>query len=397
MRIQMLKRDIRLFLHCLLPAAALTVVFAAVCAAAAFTAVKGAEDVYTPVRAAVVDEEDSIYSRLVVRALSKSDYLSGLLEISRCGMEEGMDGLAAGDLAAVIVLPDGIVEGVTTGARMKGTIYLSPAAAAHADIAAEVAAFGELLLAAGQYGVFSGERLIREYGLGSDFHSRFLAESNARLLQEGFGANSAWFDVVVTDYGGTGMSTAAYYAASWSALLLLLSVLFFSRLYTEDLTRPILCRLRAMGIGDGAFLLGKLFCPALFHALLLAVILAASKPFAPAALSAPAIGCALLGLLLSAGFGLLLMVNHRGTVIVAACALIGAFLCGGIVPRQMLPDFLLKAGSFTPYGAVQSLLRPLFGGTLAPSALICAPLYLTLLLLLACRRLRQLRLGGEVT
>ena len=44
MNLQMLKRDIRLFLHCLLPAAALTVVFAAVCAAAAFLAVKGAED-----------------------------------------------------------------------------------------------------------------------------------------------------------------------------------------------------------------------------------------------------------------------------------------------------------------------------------------------------------------
>ena len=232
-------------------------------------------------------------------------------------------------------------------------------------------------------------------GLGGDFHNKFLAEANALLLQEGFGANSDWFDVVVTGYGDTGMSTAAYYAASWSALLLLLSLLFFSRLYTEDLNRPVLCRLRALGIGDGAFLLGKILCPALFHVLLLVGIPAAVGSFAPAVPSAPAIGCALLAVLLAACFGLTLMVNHRGATIVAACSLIGAFLCGGIVPRQMLPDALLTAGSFTPYGAVQSLLCPLWGGTVRPSALICGLIYLILPLLLACRRLGQLRLGGE--
>ena len=192
------------------------------------------------------------------------------------------------------------------------------------------------------------------------------------------------------------MSTTAYYGASWSALLLVLSVLFFSRLYTEDLNRPMLCRLKAMGIGDGTFLLGKLLCPALFHLLLLAVILMGISSFVPAALSLPAIGCALLGILVASCLGFILMLDHRGSTILAACALVGAFLCGGIVPRQLLPDGLLTAGALTPYGAVQGLLLPLFGGKTEILPMISGLCYLLLLSLFARLRLRQLRLGGEV-
>ena len=392
----MLKRDIRLFLRCLLPALVLTAVFAAVSAAAALTAVKGAENVYTPVKAAVVDGEGSVYSRMLIHAVAQTDYISGLMDISRLSMKKAMDGLESGELAAVIVLPEGSIDGITSGAQTKGTIYLSPAAAANADIVAGAASFGELLLASGQYGVFSGQRLIWSHNLGSLFHSDFLAEANALLLNGAMDANSAYFDVQVTDYEDTAMSTAAYYTVSWSALLLMLSTLFFARLYTEDLNSPILCRLKALGVGNGQFLAGKLLYPALFHGLILLAILLAAGKLVPASVDARSLICALLSILLSAGVcGVFMMLGHRGIPLVVVTALVGLFLCGGIIPRQMLPDALLTLGAVTPYGAAQGLLQPLLGGRVPPISLLAGVLYLCAVPAAACARVRHVRRGGD--
>jgi len=397
MRFQMLKRDMKLFLHCLLPALVLTAVFAAVCAAAGLAAVKSAEDVYTPVKAAVVDGEDSVFSRMLIRAVANTDYIAGLLEISHRGEDEAMEGLKSGELAAVIVLPEGMIDGITSGRETRGQIYLSPAAAAHSDIVAATAAFGELLLTSGQYGVFSGEQLIWEYGLDSRFHADFLAEANGLLLGEAIGAGTRYFDVRVTDYADTAMSAQAYYAVSWIALLLMLSTLFFARLYTKDLERPILCRLRALGVRDGGFLLGKLLYPALFQAVVLLVILIAVGRSVPVALSAAALVCALAAVLLSAAScGVFLLLSHRGTPIVVVTVLAGIFLCGGVIPRQTLPDGLLLLGALTPYGAVQGLLQPLLGGELRALPPIIAAVYLVAAAVAACALLRRVRTGGEV-
>lgn len=392
----MLKRDIRLFLRCLLPAAVLTAVFAAVCAAAALTAAKGAENVYTPVKAAVVDGEGSVYSRMLIHAVAQTDYISGLMDISRQSMKKAMNGLESGELAAVIVLPEDVIDGITSGTQTKGTIYLSPAAAANADIVAGAASFGELLLASGQYGVFSGQRLIWRHSLGSRFNSDFLTEANALLLNGAMAANSAYFNVQVTNYADTAMSTAAYYIVCWSALLLMLSSLFFARLYTQDLNRPILCRLKSLGVGDGRFLTGKLLYPALFQAVILSAILLVTGSIAPAAVGAVSLVCALLSILLSAGAcGVCMMLGHRGIPLVVVAALAGLFLCGGIVPRQMLPDALLTLGSLTPYGAVQGLLQPLLGGRVPAPSLFAGLIYLLMIPFASCARLRQVRTGGE--
>ena len=38
------------------------------------------------------------------------------------------------------------------------------------------------------------------------------------------------------------------------------------------------------------------------------------------------------------------------------------FLCGGLIPRSMLPAWVTETGRFTPLGAVLGGLKPLFGG-----------------------------------
>lgn len=395
MRVRMLKRDLRLFLRCLLPAAALTAAFAVICAAAALASVRRAEEVYTPVKAAVVDAEDSVFNRMLIRTAARTDYIAQLLDISVRDMDEAMEALKSGELAAVIVLPEGVFGGITSGQQTGGTIYLSPAAAAHADIAQGAAAFGELLLASGQYGIFSAQHLIWRHGLGETFETEFLTQANTLLLREALRADDAYFEIQVTDYGDTAMSSSAYYAVSWIALLMMLSTLFFARLYTQDLNRPMLCRLRALGVGDGGFLLGKLLYPALFQLAALAAAMAALGQWLPGRIGAGTLAAALAGAILSACVcGGLMMLGHYGTPAVAVTALAGLLLCGGIIPRQLLPDALLTLGSITPYGVVQGLLMPLLGGKTDWVCYVGGAVYLVAVPAALRAGLRRVRMGG---
>lgn len=396
MRYQMLKRDIRLFLHCLLPAMALTAVFAVVCAIAASAAMDRSKEVYTPAKAAVVDRGDSVFNRMLIRAVAKTDYIAELLEISYCDMDDAMEGMEAGELAAVIVLPEGTFEGITSGTATKGEIYLSSSVAAYADVVKSVADFGELLLASGQYGVFGGEQIIWKYELGEQFHSEFLSKANALLLGDAMGANSSYFDVQILDYAGTGVSAEAYYFASWSALLIMLLPLFFARLYTLDLKKSVLCRLRGLGMRDGHFLIGKIAYPAVFQMLIAGVILFIARDRIGLSVNIGSVFSAILGIAASAAVcGFLMMLGHRGVPVLVVTALAGLLLCGGIIPRQMLPGTLPAVGAITPYGIVQTLLMPSLGGEFNWLSCGLGIAYVAAASVAACVKLQHVRIGGD--
>ena len=396
MRMAMLKRDFRLFVRCLIPAAVLTAVFAAVCAAAAFSGISAAGSGFSPVKTAVVDGENNPLTRIALRTIAGTDYISGLLDITVCPEEEAMAGLAAGDFAAVILLPKGTVDGILQGRSTKGTIYLSSAAAEHADVVAKAAAFGEVMLAAGQYGIFSGEQLIRESDLDAAFQKEFLNRYNALLLMEAFQANSAYFDIHITDYAETKMDTAAYYLVCWLTLLITLVPILFSRLYTGDMQRPVLCRLRAFGVSDGAFLLGKYLLPFGFLAILSAAALWAVSGAVTLKITFLSAAWAILGAALAAILGGSVMLWAKNSAPAAvALSLVGVLLCGGWIPRQAMPEALLSIGALTPFGAVQNLLLPVFGGEVGLFPLLAAAVYAGLSLWLVKRRLLRVRIGGD--
>jgi len=391
----MLKRDIRLFIRCLIPATVLTAVFAAVCAVAAFSVITGVEDTFTPVKTAVVDGEKSVLSRLVVGMVARMDYISDAMEVTVCDMDTAMEGLEQGDYAAVITFPAGTMDGIMYGDVTKGTIYLSPSAAAHTDVVAKTAAFGEVILAAGQYAIFSGEKLIEENNLSREFRSDFLDRYNQYLMTEALRAGSTYFQIQITDYADTNMSTGAYYAVCWLSLLLVLLPILFSGLYTADLNKPILSRLRSDGVKDAGFLFGKWLLPFVFMLVFVTAALPVAGKFAGISLTPGGIVPGTAGVVLAAVWGYILVASKHGVPVAAAVSAAGLLLSGGLIPRQMLPEALLLLGSVTPYGTVQNLLMPLFGGNCRLLPLLAGIGYLILLPILAKRRLCRIRTGGD--
>ena len=171
----MLRRDGRLFRRGVIPALVLSLLLAAVIAAASFAVLQGASAGAARAEVLLVDQEDSLYSRIAISTVEAQSYIDSLLHIESADDEdEAIARLNAGECAAVIILPEGYLNDIMVGNAAKGRIILSDAAAASADIVASVALFGERLLAAGQYGVFAGQKLIWDHGLSADFEKNFL-------------------------------------------------------------------------------------------------------------------------------------------------------------------------------------------------------------------------------
>ena len=390
----MLKRDGVLFVRCLLSALLLTLVFGLVCAGAAVSALRGAEDVFVPVKAAVVDGEDTVASRLLINAVSGTDYISDVLEIEKYSMRKAEKALKAGEIAAIIVLPENFIGDITGGKMSRGQIILSPASVSNSDVVSSTARFGEVMLAAGQYAAIGGDILAMEKGLDYTLRRDCLAEVNSTLLNEAMSARDTYFDITVTDYAGTSMSTDAHYAVSWISFLLFLCALFFAKLCRSDFSRPMLCRLRASGVRDGAFLLGKIGYPFLFRAILLLLLLPwASQILTPDPLAV--IGGVAAVLLASVIGTAITLATESGTAVNAFLAIAGLFLCGGILPRQILPDILLWIGEYSPFGVVRSLLSPLFGGRISPVIAVLSIVYALAAVLWCLRSLENERIGGD--
>ncbi len=392
----MLKRDARLFLRSLLPAVALTLVFALVCVAAALSVTSSAEEVFTPVKAAVVDEEDTVTSRMLVNLVKGTEYISDALTVERMNMEKAMAALHSGEIAVVIVLPENFVGDILSGVSSRGQIILSPAAVSNADVVKTTARFGEIMLAAGQYAAISGDALLLEYEIGSTFRNTFLTDTNAALLDEAMGAPQMYFDVQVTRYADTSMSVWGHYAVSFIVFLLFVSAGFFKRLCCTDTSRSLLCRLRASGVSDGAFLLGKYLYPFLFRTVFILMILPLLGDmvcFCPSAVLS-----AIVGLLVVSVIGTSVMLSlQSGVAANMLLAVAGLFLCGGLLPRQMLPEKLLFLGDITPFGAVRNLVSPLFGGKISLLTAVFAVIYLLAAVFLSFHALRSKRVGGDMS
>ena len=381
-----------MFLRGLLAASVLTAVFAAVSFGVAVAGMRGAEKIYTPVKAAVVDGEDSVFSRMLIRAVAGTDQIAALLEIERCDADKAYNGLASGEFAAVIELPENFIDDILVGAENRGRITLSTAAEAHGEIVESVTSFGQLLLAAGQYAVFSSERVMSRYNTDAAFREAFLGEVNAHLLSEAMSADNRYFVLEVADYADTGLSLLAHYAASWFAAVLMLGAVMFETLYTADRNRAMLLRLRASGVTDGAFLVGKLVLPfAFFLLVLILALLLLGKWIAPV-WNLRSILCAILSMaVVSVTAAAAMIGSRRGAPILLFGTLLGLFLCGGLVPRQMLGRWLLFAGDLTPLGAARGLLAPLLGGSLSGAVLMSALVWLSVCPVVALLCLRAER------
>ena len=210
----MLKRDFTLFIRCLGASALLLVLLASVSAGVAVVMTRATNAESDKIHVAVVDNEDSVLSRILIHTVSDTEYIRSLIEAETMEEEDALRAIRDGSSAAAILLPSGFVRDMAGGTKATGRVYLSPALASQSDIIASTLRFGERILVAGQYGVFAGERLLREHRADATVRDRFLTASNTGLLSAALSGADAYFTTEELSYGNTGLSTDACFLST---------------------------------------------------------------------------------------------------------------------------------------------------------------------------------------
>lgn len=383
-------RDTKLFIKCLLSSLLLLVLVGAVCLIGISALSVKSNNV--AIKVAIVDNEDSVISRILINAVKSTEYLSKILQTEKMDTENAIASTKNGETHASVILPEDFVGDILKGREAKGKIYISDSVEFYAQAIESIAKFGEKLLVSGQYGVFTGEHFIKEFP--QDLRSDYLNKINTSLIEEALSSNDRYAQTEMLPYLDTQLPTESYYAMCWALALLFLISIFFSDLYLHDMTPGMLGRLKSYNVGCFKFFLPKTILMFLFRsALFIPFIIFSQKPDS---ITVTGIVAALVTSLYITIVCTALIICFKDSITANAIVAIGGMLlCGGIVPRQILPEAITLIGDFTPFGAAKLLASPSFGASMSMASLP-ALIYVIVSVFLIYRKYSLVVSGGDI-
>lgn len=213
-----MKKTIGMFPRMLLQAILLMVIIGAI----AFCGVKSMEQepLAVSVDIGVVVREDNRMTRMALNYVENMESVSQLCRFVQVSEEEGIQMLEQGELAALVVLPEQLVEGIMNGQNPSVIVVFPKNARLEAMLFRELTESGAGLLRVAQAQIYGAVDTAREYGMTeqlsvmeADIDSYNLALALDRL---------AMFDEEEISVTGR-MSVLQYYVASGVILFLLLS------------------------------------------------------------------------------------------------------------------------------------------------------------------------------
>ena len=335
----------------------------------------GGEGVVQPITVAIVDEDDSIESRLLVGYLEDMELESGLLRFEYTDRAHSQSLLDAGAVSAAIVIPQGFMAGVMDGSNPPFIVTLDAGSPLRAAVIRLFALVFADMLRTGQQGVYIALDAARVHGTAEQWQEMFRT-ANLRYLAAMLNRNTLLDERELSPTGE--VSAAVHYGAAAFVFILLLGATLFLDVWARAASKPVLLRLSALGVGrlrGGLCYLAGGCVP--FGATLLLL-----------ALFGGAAGALLgLGVLFSAPLvlALVLLTACGGAFLVAASRLLGQgaganvlvflyglvclFLSGGILPPAYMAPALTALGRLTPHYWLSRLLAGGLSGQLDIAAL----------------------------
>ena len=372
-----IKKTIRLFPRILLQAILLMALIGVI----AFCGVKSMErePLAVSVDIGVVVREDNMMTRMALSYVENMESVSQLCHFVQVSEEEGLRQLECGELAALVVLPEQLVEGIMNGKNPAVDIVFPKDARLEAMLFRELTESGAGLLRVAQAQVYGAIDTAAEYGLidqlavmEMEIDSYNLAFALDRL---------AMFDEETVSATGR-MSVLQYYAASGVILFLLLAGM---AMYPVMQQEPIVFRKQLARQKVGA--LWQCFCKWLCGLLCLGLLAGVAWViFRTAGVLAPGAAENLLSALVSGknhssagvwiGVILLMLItvttsvnmiyNMAGSrtgsiLLIFLLSVMMVYLSGGFVPSVLMPQTMQAVGDRLP---TAYLIRA-FGGLLA--------------------------------
>lgn len=355
-----LKRALKSLPYLLAGAAALAL-FAG---AAAFSAGKllYAGEAVGRIRVGVAVPSSDQTSKWLMSMVSSLESVSSLCEFEYVEEEEGRKQLRQGEIYALMLLPDGLVQGIVDGSNEPVTVLFPESAGLEAAVFRELTDAGAGILRTAQAAIYAADELLYESGK-EELVPEAERELNSTYMKYALSRSVYFKPEKVSAAGDIGMGT--YYGISAAAAVLLLLGIPAAG-YIRPLSPVMEGKLALIGMGRPLRLAARTLCLGFLFAAVTAApwALCLSLGLLEAeALSAPVW---LLACTAAAGWVILVYELCRSTL-AGICVLfittaVMVFMAGGIVPSVFLPQAVQAAGRFTPAAVLMDALRWMVSG-----------------------------------
>ena len=315
------------------------------------------------IRVGIVTYGEDSLTEMLIGFVESMDSVKDTASFVRLSEEKAREELAAGELAAAILVPEGIVDSVNSGENIPATILLADDySRVETEVFAQFTKTGAKLLTVAQAGIYAADALCMEEGCPER-----IPESedylNRQYLDYAMGRSGLFKEVEVS--AAAGISLAEYYKIS--LLLAFLSFAGFSfgkSMEVQSGDREKVLMTRGMGAGKRYLIETAAFsCVFALLGTILGSLLTAAAGWLWMGLVWFTMGTFLRALFQMTG-------NHTGGFLLCFGILMALMLTAGVfIPTAFLPLWVEKFGQIIPYKSWMEILTAIsqksFSGKMA--------------------------------
>ena len=397
----LMKKDAKASVRSVLPTLALIAVLALGCVLLCMAVISGAQKKEEMMAVGIVDKDKTVISRLAIGMVSANEEVASIFTVANFNSEEeAYQAVYDGRIVAALVFEKDYFQKILDGESSAVSVMLSRTVEMHSQLIRDFAHTGEILIKTGEYGVNAAWQPMKDAYQNKDSAVLRFNVFSLEYAIEILALTGKSVDGVVLPYSTSSSSLAGHYMLHYCVLLLSLVDMLFFDFVRRDCNRMLLSRLKSSGVGGMHIIVSKLPSVLLTKTFLTAVMLVGLSGLFSVSITAASVMSAVCFLLFSSVFGVCLcaltQTSDVGPCIICALCFAGLFLCGGLVPYDMLPVSVTRLGAYTHIGVGVSMLAPMFEGAVSSASYLLALLYSALMLFFAKRRFDSLCIeGGE--
>lgn len=334
---------------------------------------------HSRLRIGYVAEEDML-TKLLVSYVAGMDSVDKWCRFVSVTEEEGREELQEGKLAALLILPENIVDEILTGSNAPATLLLPTQSSALGIVFEELADAGIRMLSFAQGEIYTVYELANILDLNEEQFQLVCDAINAYNI-ELFMNREAWFHTHKVSVTGS-EETVVYYGSAFVAFWLLLGGVLFGS-YIKHSEQEQLLMWKRLGVSPVIQVAGRILIIAmLFVMMLLPLVGLWILPWLRERLIPVFTWQSLLVILLAAicvaaydMFLYQLSEQHRTAIVaVGLFAVVQGYISGYLVPTVLLPQVVQELAVFLPASYIRQAFSLFFSGDTQHTRTICTGL-----------------------
>lgn len=204
----------------------------------------------------VVDNDDSLGSRMAISSLDSEDYISKLVKVEKMSMDEGIKHLEGEEAAALIVVPQGFSSSIYVGENKPLKVLFDSKKGVSAELTKSFFESAGELVAAGQSGIYTVYHFLMQTGIGHDNALQRTQKAMEDLTFASMGRNEIFKQEVVADTPP--INPIQYYFVGIGVMFIMFSVMIGVRIITQDYENGLISRIQISSVKDFEYMFSKL-------------------------------------------------------------------------------------------------------------------------------------------